>query len=87
MERIRSRATYLSGELEKLGVRVYPGDANFFLLESSRNLYDRLLQKGILVRSCANFEGLGPQFVRIAVRKHEDNIRFIQAVKEIYERD
>ena len=87
LEMIEEEKTYLSGELEKTGVRVYPGDANFFLLESSRDLYDRLLRKGILVRSCANFEGLGPQFVRIAVRKHEDNERFIQAVKEIYERD
>ena len=43
-----------------------------------------LAEKGILVRSCANYRGLTSGDVRIAVRTHEENEQLIAALREIY---
>ena len=84
---IAMEKAYLAEELARLGIKVFPSDTNFFLLKTEEPLYDALLARGILVRSCANFEGLGPCFTRIAVRNHKDNERLIQELERIYERD
>ena len=44
------------------------------------NLKARLLEKGIAIRDCANFPGLGQGWYRIAVRNHEDNKKLIDAL-------
>jgi histidinol-phosphate/aromatic aminotransferase/cobyric acid decarboxylase-like protein len=53
------------------------------LFESMPDLYDRLLEKGILIRKCANFSGLDESFFRIAVRTHEDNEELVSALAEV----
>jgi histidinol-phosphate/aromatic aminotransferase/cobyric acid decarboxylase-like protein len=50
---------------------------------SGSGLYDRLLEKGILVRRCANYSGLDESYIRIAVRRHEDNEKLLAALSEI----
>lgn len=79
---------YMKEELGKLPVRLYEGEANylFFCAEGIDDLDERLLEKGILIRSCRNYENLGEDYYRVAVRKHEENLRLIGALKEIYER-
>ena len=74
---------YLAGQLEKLGIRVYGSDTNYMLLKSVPNLYERLLERGILVRRCANFSGLDETYFRIAVRRHEDNEELIKIIGEV----
>ncbi len=49
----------------------------------SASLFDQLLERGIIVRRCGNFEGLDDTWYRIAVRTPEENTRFIQALKEV----
>src|SRR5262249_34105923 len=55
---------WLSTELRKTGVRVFPSSANFLLLGipqgcSSAMLRDRLIREfGILIRNCDSFRGL-----------------------------
>ena len=80
---IREERAYLAGELAGCGIRVYPGDANYLLIRSVPDLYDRLLAKGILIRRCANFSGLDETYFRIAVRRREDNETLIKAIGEI----
>ena len=43
-----------------------------------------LREKGILVRSCANYRGLAEGDVRIAVRTHAENEQLIAALREVY---
>jgi threonine-phosphate decarboxylase len=71
---------FLSAELERLGVKVYDGAANFFLFRSRTGLAEELLAEGILIRDCSNFSGLTKGFYRIAVRTHDENIRLISAL-------
>ncbi len=74
---------YLFDELQRIGVSVRYGDANYLLLSGVPTLYERLLEKGILVRDCANYRGLSKGDVRIAVRTHEENAALIAAISEV----
>lgn len=69
--------------LGALGLRVYPGEANFLLLYSDFDFPAALLRRGILVRDCANYAGLGTGYFRIAIRTPEENERLLKAVREV----
>ena len=47
------------------------------------DLSARLLEKGIAIRDCSNFPGLGQGWYRIAIRNHEDNQKLIDALGSI----
>lgn len=71
-------------------LRVIPSQANYFLCEilppkNANQLVLTMLKKyNILVRDCSSKLGLdGKQYMRIAVRSHEDNVKFIQAFREL----
>lgn len=78
VEYVRTERAYLREGLEKLGIRVVSGEADFLLLYTTQPIYDRLLAKGILIRNCENFRGLGAGYYRIAVKKHEENEVLLQ---------
>ena len=79
---IADEREFLSKELERLGITVYPSDTNFLLIKSEKPLYDALLSKGILIRACGNFEGLDKSFFRVAIKKHDENICLVKAMGE-----
>ena len=71
-------------------LRVMPSQANYFLCEvlppkSANELVLTMLKKyNILLRDCSDKQGFdGKQYMRIAVRSHEDNSRLIEALKEL----
>lgn len=79
----RERPQLQSG-LEALGCRVIPGRANFLLFQSSvPELGECLGEKGISIRSCLDFLGLGEGWYRVCVRTGEDNARLLAAMREV----
>ena len=76
-ERVR-----VTAELRQLGVRVYPGEANFLLLYAEADLCGEMLRRGVLLRDCSNYVGLRKGFVRIAVRTKEENDALLAALRE-----
>ncbi len=74
---------YLTGELEKMGLKIYSSGANYLLLETEINLYDRLLEEGILIRNCSNYRGLGQGFYRVAIKKHQENEMLLDAIRKL----
>ena len=70
---IKKEREFMEKELVRRGFRIFPSMANFILIHSEENLYERLLEKGILIRDCSNFRGLGKGFYRIAVKRREEN--------------
>jgi len=78
-------------QLRQIGfLRVMPSQANYFLCEvlpprrAGELVLTMLKRYNILVRDCSDKAGLdGKQYMRIAVRSHADNARFIQAFKEL----
>jgi len=44
---------------------------------------DQLLrERGVLIRDCSNYPGLGEGWYRIAVRTHDENVQLIEAIKQ-----
>ena len=74
---------WLAGELERLGCEVIPGEANYLLFTQDKPLLEPLRRRGILLRGCGNYHGLGDTWYRAAVRDREDNRRFITALEAI----
>jgi threonine-phosphate decarboxylase len=64
------------------GLQAYPGAANFLLVRGPEGLAARLARRGLLVRGCGPFKGLGPGFFRVAVRGEAENGRLISALRE-----
>lgn len=79
----RERPLLLEG-LSALGCRVIPGKANF-LLFSHRDtaLAEKLRARGILIRDCANYPGLGRGWYRVAVRTGAENRILLHTMEEV----
>ena len=70
-------------ELRKLGIRVFPGEANYLLLYSETDLCGEMLRRDILLRDCADYIGLRKGFARIAVRTKKENDALLAALREV----
>ena len=71
-------------------LRVMPSQANYFLCEilpphtANEVVLYMLKHHNILTRDCSNKPGLDDrQYMRIAVRNHEDNTRLVEGLKEL----
>ena len=73
----------LAAGLAALGCQVLPGEANYLLFRCGTPLAEPLRRRGILLRSCANYQGLGPDWYRTAVRTGPENRRLLAALREV----
>ena len=64
------------------GVTAFPGVANFLLVHGPDGLSVRLARRGVLVRGCEPFLGLGPGYFRVAVRSAAENERLLAGIRE-----
>lgn len=80
---IKTEREYLSGELRRLGFRVYPSAADYLLFYTSVPLYDLLLEKEILIRDCGSYRGLKKDYYRIAVKQHGENETLIREIERL----
>ncbi|TCW11770.1 L-threonine O-3-phosphate decarboxylase [Raoultella sp. BIGb0138] len=68
------------------GLTVYPGRANYLFLRCELpegDLQQALLAQHILIRSCANYPGLGDGYFRVAIRSYQENQRLLTALHHI----
>ena len=80
---IKDEREFLYSEFGKLGIKAYDSACNFILIKDKRKLDEELLKRQILVRNCSNFKGLDEGYYRIAVRTHEENVKLIEALKNL----
>lgn len=80
---IRTERAFLEAGLERLGLWTCPSSANYLLFFSERPLWEPLLDRGILIRDCGNYQGLGPGWYRVAVKRHEENQSLLSALTEL----
>ena len=78
---------FLKQGLESLGFFVWDSQANYLFFKDTRRvpereLYLKLLEKGILIRSCANYSGLSGRYYRICVKTREENQKLLEAVRQ-----
>lgn len=68
-------------------LQVWPSAANFFLVRllvkgfTAKDLQERLAGRGVLIRRGDSFPGLGPEYFRVAVRKREENLLFLDLLQ------
>lgn len=71
---------YLYSELDSLGIKYIPTEANFIYMPldiESKRLFDALLQKGVIVRP------VGPKEIRVTIGLPEENRRFVESFKDV----
>ncbi|RJP93980.1 MAG: histidinol-phosphate transaminase [Desulfobacteraceae bacterium] len=83
-ELIRSELKFLQDELTKMGIRWFPTQANFFLIDvkqSARDVFESLLRQGVIVRSMVSYGY--PEYIRVTVGTHAENARFLEALERV----
>ena len=91
---VAAEREFLFDQLSQIrGLTPYPSHAPFLLVRlnppafPARALLEKLLRERFLIRDCSNFVGLSHRFFRVAVRKHDENRKLVEALKQIMEED
>ncbi len=72
------------------GLFIYPGMVNFILcrltgeIRDSGELQNFLFPYKIMIRQCGNYDGLDNSFFRLAVRRKNENHKFIEALRKVW---
>lgn len=98
---VDSEKDYLLSSLKQLnlGIKFFAPTVNFILMDIKKcslhhSKSDRISaaeveaayrEKGVLVRNCDNYPLLGDTYIRIAVRTREENNRFLEITKQIFQ--
>lgn len=82
---IKPERKRLVDALKRKGCKVFEPSANyiFFKCKDGETFRKAMEEKGVLIRSCGNYHGLDEDYLRIAVRTHEENSYFIDAMEEL----
>jgi threonine-phosphate decarboxylase len=81
---IKIEKSWMLEQLNQLGIEVLGASANFLFFKSPINgLREILEKKNVYIRNCEKFKGLNTEYCRIAIRMHEDNKIFIEALKKV----
>lgn len=84
----KKEITWLKEEFSKIdGIKYYNTESNYLLLKisdiKSAELKEKMLiNNGILIRDCSNFDGLDDSFIRVNIKDREKNKKMIEALKE-----
>jgi threonine-phosphate decarboxylase len=83
------RRFWLEQKLAGFRIATYPSGANFLLLRFSAEvdvglLWEKMIvEEQVFLRSCANFEGLPPGHLRVAVRSEPENERLVRGLERV----
>lgn len=83
LRKTRDGLDFLRGELDKIGCKSYPSQANFFLVDVQGDatvMFEAMLHKGVIVRSMKSYGY--PDMIRVTVGTEKENIRFLQAFSD-----
>jgi histidinol-phosphate aminotransferase len=74
---------YLHAALDRLGIKYFPTQTNFFLIDVEKDadeIFESMLRHGVIVRSMKSYGY--PQYIRINVGLAEENARFIEVLEK-----
>jgi histidinol-phosphate aminotransferase len=75
---------FLQRTLTEAGVRCFPTEANFFLIdveEDADDIFEQMLRRGVIVRSMTSYGY--PRYIRVNVGLPQENRRFVAALREV----
>lgn len=70
-------------------IKVFSPDANFILIkllkenQTADQVFDYCIQKGLMIRDCTDYEGLGNRYIRFCFMKPEQNDTLVNTLLEI----
>lgn len=71
------------------GITVYPPSANFVLFHieqegvTADSINEALTKHKMIVRNCDSYMGLNSQWVRVAIKDHDNNVRLVETLTDI----
>jgi histidinol-phosphate aminotransferase len=83
-ELIHTEFEFLKTELIPMGLDCIPTQANFFLIDVKQNagdVFEKMLRHGVIIRSMMSYGY--PEYIRITIGTHAENIRFLNALKTV----
>ena len=87
---LREEQQYMYNALDAIaGITVYPPSANFILFHieqdgvTADSINEALKKHKMIVRNCDSYIGLNSQWVRIAIKDHDNNVRLVDALTDI----
>jgi threonine-phosphate decarboxylase len=89
----RARQELIAGLKHIYCLKVFASGANYLLVKlhasapvSVAELYEKLLEKRIIIRQCNTFQGMGDSYFRVAVKKISQNRILISMLKKLLEK-
>lgn len=82
---IQKERKYMTEQLMKEHYKVYSSIANFLCFRGASSLYEQMLDRGILIRQCGNFEGLDETYYRIGIRTRKENNILLDQLRQCVE--
>lgn len=68
-------------------IKTFKTNVNFILVKllkkNSSVVRDEMINKGVVVRDASNFMFLNEQYIRLAIKNRDNNIKVLQALKEV----
>lgn len=83
---IHTELEILQNRLKEMGIVSFPTQANFFLIDVKQNagdVFEKMLRQGVIVRSMESYGY--PEYIRISIGTHAENVRFLNALKTVLE--
>ena len=87
---LREEQHYMYNALDAIaGITVYQPSANFILFHieqdgvTADSINEALKKHKMIVRNCDSYIGLNSQWVRIAIKDHDNNVRLVDALTDI----
>lgn len=88
LQLVATEVAFLRRELGRMGVRSFPTQANFFLIDveaDADEVFEKMLRQGVIVRSMVSYGY--PRYIRVNAGTREENLRFLQAMQAVLGRD
>lgn len=81
MAYVHAQRKKLIKNLTLLGYKTFDSKANYIFFQGEEGLYEKCLEKGILIRDCSNYYGLKKGYYRVAVKLQEENEKLLEVLK------
>ena len=89
-QELREEQHYMYNALDAIpGITVYPPSANFILFHieqegvTADSINEALKKHNMIVRNCDSYMGLNSQWVRVAIKDHDNNVRLVDTLTDI----
>ena len=89
-QELREEQHYMYNALDAIaGITVYPPSANFILFHieqegvTADSINEALKKHNMIVRNCDSYIGLNSQWVRVAIKDHDNNVRLVDTLTDI----